>query len=125
MQLLLLLQVSAALQAARKYLVIDFSRVRGLDATGARTFSTVCHDLADLGITPVFTRVAHSGIRELLRAHAVPLRRETWPPDLLLPLPGAAGAADGASEEDEEEEGQVLEFETLEEGLRWVVELHV
>ena len=59
--------------AAPKFFVLDFSRVKGLDATAARTLGTLYRDLAQLDITPVVTGANHGAIRQLLAAHGVPL----------------------------------------------------
>ncbi|PSC75492.1 Sulfate Permease Family [Micractinium conductrix] len=58
---------------APKFLLLDFTRVKGIDATAARTLGSLFRDLAQLEITPVVTAAAHHCIRELLLAHGAPL----------------------------------------------------
>ncbi|KFM27903.1 Uncharacterized protein C24H6.11c [Auxenochlorella protothecoides] len=54
-------QAVAALRAAPRFLVLDFTRVRGMDATGARTFAVLCRDLLALGVTPLLAALDHHG----------------------------------------------------------------
>eukprot|EP00887_Chlorella_sp_A99_P005390 scaffold1.g5390.t1 len=100
---------AAALAAAPKFLVLDFTQaglvdslfdVRGIDATGARTFKGVTRELSLLGITAVIANAGCHGIRELLLAHGVPLHLQvcynlSWPPAAPPPPPAAGGLPPG------------------------------
>jgi SulP family sulfate permease len=81
----------AALAAAPAYLLLDFSGVRGLDATGARTMGTLYAELAQQGVTLVLAGASHHKMRPLLAAHGLPLSPAPyrWPPELAGP--GSAG----------------------------------
>ncbi|KAL6781953.1 hypothetical protein ACKKBF_B10080 [Auxenochlorella protothecoides x Auxenochlorella symbiontica] len=89
-------QAVAALRAAPRFLVLDFTRVRGMDATGARTFAVLCRDLLALGVTPLLAALDHHGVRPLLAAHGVPMGRRAWPPEVGA---GAGAGGDGAGSE--------------------------
>ncbi|KAI3438511.1 hypothetical protein D9Q98_000939 [Chlorella vulgaris] len=99
--------------AAPKFMVVDFSQVKGLDATAARTLGALFRDLAQLDIAPVVTAARPADIRQLLKAHGVPL-----PP---LPTASAqhAAPASGPSAAAELDSQHCHEFLTYEEGVRF------
>jgi SulP family sulfate permease len=132
-------QAVAALDAAPKFMVLDFAKVTGLDSSGARTLAAAVRELAALGVAPVLTGAGHHGVAALLAAHDVRLRSTRWPPEL-RPAEGEeaalggggggggalaaaaleeGGGAGGAGEVEGEGEPEVLLFPTLEEGLRF------
>lgn len=83
-------QALAALSIAPKFLVIDLSKVTGMDSSGARTVADTIRSLAALGVTPILTGAGHHGILSLLRVHDVRFRAMRWPPELQPPPPGAS-----------------------------------
>jgi MFS superfamily sulfate permease-like transporter/CRP-like cAMP-binding protein len=83
-------QALAALSVAPKFLVIDLSKVTGMDSSGARTVADTIRSLAALGVTPILTGAGHHGILSLLRVHDVRFRTMRWPPELQPPPPGAS-----------------------------------
>lgn len=88
-------QVYEALHAAPRFLVLDFTAARGLDATGARTFGVLCRDLLALGVIPLLSCSEHDGIASLLSAHGVDAARVKWPPEV-RDAAGIAGWAEAA-----------------------------
>jgi len=141
-------QALAALSVAPKFLIIDLSKVTGMDSSGAGAVADTIRSLDAVGVTPVLTGAGHHGILSLLHVHDLRFRAMRWPPELPPPPPGASpfnGAApllEGVEEEEghrqglersssalagglatsmqeEEEEPEALSFPLLEEGLRF------
>jgi len=83
-------QALAALSVAPKFLVIDLSKVTGMDSSGARTVADTIRSLDALGITPILTGAGHHGILSLLEVNDVRFRAMRWPPELQPPPPGAS-----------------------------------
>lgn len=126
-----------AVASAPRFFVIDFSKVTGMDSSGARTIASVCRELGAAGITPILTNTDHHGIVGLLNAHDVVLRFMKWPPELRPATPPAAAAAPlsptasaligaaapqgepGAHAAPAEDEPIVFLFRSREEGLRF------
>ncbi|KAK9824383.1 hypothetical protein WJX72_009880 [[Myrmecia] bisecta] len=73
-------RADAAVAAAPRFLLLDFRRVNGLDATAARTFSTLHSSLQQLGVELILTSLppSRSRLRWLLLAHGVILEDSDW-----------------------------------------------
>lgn len=56
----LLERAKAAVAESPHYVVLDFRRVHGLDATAARTFGTLASTLAVMGVQLIVTQARHS-----------------------------------------------------------------
>ncbi|KAK9839095.1 hypothetical protein WJX74_009429 [Apatococcus lobatus] len=96
--------VSLALAVAPRFLVLDFRRVNGLDATAARTFGTLCASLGARGIEMIITHVPKKQMRKLMRSHGI-----------ILP--------DAELEEGEKPPGSTArEFRTMEAGIQYCEE---
>ena len=80
-------QALAALSIAPKFLIIDLSKVTGMDSSGARTLAETIRDLGVLGMTAILTGAGHHGIMELLQMHDVRIKGMRWPPELCPPPP--------------------------------------
>ena len=78
-------QASAALAEAPRFLIIDWSRATGCDASGARTIAGCLREVTALGVTPVLTATHHHGIDVMLSAHGAHLAYMKWPPELHAP----------------------------------------
>ncbi|GAB4822722.1 hypothetical protein N2152v2_009768 [Parachlorella kessleri] len=101
---------AAALEQAPRFLILDFRRVQGLDATAARTFVTLHSKLHRKGIQLIITHLPTSrpGICKLLVAQGLILRR---------PAEAAAGAGDSG------DGGPACRwFSTMEAGLQYCEE---
>ncbi|KAL4419479.1 hypothetical protein ABPG77_008281 [Micractinium sp. CCAP 211/92] len=85
-------KVAAALAESPRFLILDFRRVQGLDATAARSFVTLHNKLTRMGIQLVITHITarNANARELLAAQGLILRQP--------PTSGAAAAGDWAAE---------------------------
>ncbi|KAI8107618.1 hypothetical protein M9435_002646 [Picochlorum sp. BPE23] len=118
-------QCENASAASPRFLVIDFSKVSGMDSSGSRTISGVTRELQRHGITPILTGLKEGGMETLLTAHEVVLQKMTWPPkiqstplshDVLHIEEGVEShesmCVDAALE-------SVYSFPTLEEGVRF------
>ncbi|KAL4431193.1 hypothetical protein ABPG75_006449 [Micractinium tetrahymenae] len=70
-------KVAAALAESPRYLILDFRRVQGLDATAARSFVTLHNKLTRMGIQLVITHITarNANVRELLAAQGLILRQ--------------------------------------------------
>ncbi|PRW58874.1 sulfate transporter [Chlorella sorokiniana] len=106
--------------AAPRFLLLDLSSVKGIDATAARTLASLLRDLGQLDIAPVVTGATHRpSIRPLLLAHGAPLPPEPAPSadaasPFLLHSTAVAAAADLAGPQQ-----HCHEFASYEEGLRF------
>lgn len=114
----------AALEAAPKFLVIDFSKVTGMDCSGARTIAGVVRDMGQLGVTPIVTGARKKSVLELLSAHDVALKPMRWPPNIpRISTDSGTGNGNlgngGAEKQAADDVSEVLMFATLEEGLRF------
>lgn len=118
-----------AVNAAPKFLIIDFSKVTGLDSSGARTIAGVTRELERHGIMPILSGLRRDGIASLLQAHEVNISPIVWPPDV-APIEANEGLSyqefnvPYSPKQDEGSEtlgfsAPVFLFETLEEGLRF------
>ncbi|CAD7702019.1 unnamed protein product [Ostreobium quekettii] len=66
-------RIECAVNSAPKFLLLDFQRVHGIDATAARSFSTLCKKLQMIGVEAFITHLPSTrpGVRRLLVAHGV------------------------------------------------------
>lgn len=76
-------KLAAALAQSPRFLILDFRRVQGLDATAARSFVTLHNKLQRMGIQLIITHITarNANVRELLAAQGLVLKQ---------PTPGAA-----------------------------------
>ena len=88
-------QALAALAVAPKFLVIDLSKVTGMDSSGARTIAeTVRDSVLTYGVTPIIAGAGHHGMHALLQVNDIKLRDMRWPPELHpLLVPSRPGAS--------------------------------
>jgi SulP family sulfate permease len=108
----------AALEAAPRFLLLDFSRVTGMDASGARAVAgAVLAARAATGVEPVLAAADRHGALELLAAHGLAARRMRWPP--ALPPADGGGAAAAAPAAPDDAGAEVPLFPTAEEALRY------
>ena len=70
----LLERAKAALAESPRYVLLDFLRVHGLDATAARTFGTLASTLAMMGVQLIVTKLDNVEAARLLAAHGVVLQ---------------------------------------------------
>eukprot|EP01025_Chloroclados_australasicus_P038986 TRINITY_DN4023_c0_g1_i5.p1 TRINITY_DN4023_c0_g1~~TRINITY_DN4023_c0_g1_i5.p1 ORF type:complete len:784 (+),score=96.96 TRINITY_DN4023_c0_g1_i5:30-2354(+) len=89
-------QCIKAVEAAPKFLLLDFRRVTGLDATAARTLASLVNSLNQMGVTLLITHlpVRRPWIKRLLRAQKV-------------------------IEGENDDEGLCIAFDTMEDGLMY------
>eukprot|EP00887_Chlorella_sp_A99_P005506 scaffold1.g5506.t1 len=111
-----LARVAAALEEAPHFLILDFRRVQGLDATAARTFVTLAARLARMGVQLIIahTPASSPSVKRLLMAQGLVLRKPS-------PL-GAAGAADAAQAESEPAGNHCLWFASMDQALNYCEE---
>lgn len=119
----------SAMLAAPKFLIIDFSKVTGLDSSGARTLAGVTRELERHGIAPILTGMGHHGIIKLLESHEVHIKHMVWPPEvtpLTERVPGRNQDYDlpmspkyDVPLEPEVFHSFVYSFESIEDGLRF------
>ncbi|PRW58410.1 sulfate transporter [Chlorella sorokiniana] len=77
-------KVAAALAESPRFLILDFRRVQGLDATAARSFVTLHNKLHRMGIQLIITHIParRGNVRRLLAAQGLILRQPTAVTDL-------------------------------------------
>ena len=123
---------NSALQAAPKFLIIDFAKVTGIDSSGARTIAGVTRELDRHGIAPILTGIGNKGMLKLLAAHEVNTKHMVWPPEV-IPRREGAGSPVTANLDYElpstpKQENMIIAdtitpivyvFHSLEEGLRF------
>lgn len=125
-----LLAAGEALQEAPLVLLLDMSRVHGIDATAARSFLTLQSRLRRQGVRLVLTGLRNDDtgrrVRKLLVGQGLILQRPTPPNSSAVTSPSAgagAGGGGGLSESNEE----CAWFPSMDEGLHWCEEsfLHI
>ena len=81
----LLERATAAVAESPRFVLLDFRRVHGLDATAARTIGTLASTLATMGVQLIVTQLDNPETARLLAAHGVELHEPG-----VAPLPPGA-----------------------------------
>lgn len=106
---------------APRFFIVDFTRVSGMDSTGARMVGSTLREMATMHVNMVLANVDHHGISDLLKSHEVKLRHLRWPPEVHAVVQGSEpeDAVNGFPTASQPEEPEALCFTSLEEGLRF------
>ena len=78
-------QTSAAVAEAPRFLIVDWSRATGCDASAARTIAGCLKEITSYGVTPILTAAHHHKIDQMLSAYGVHLGYMKWPPEFHSP----------------------------------------
>lgn len=111
-----------AMLESPRFFIVDFTRVSGMDSTGARMVGSTLRELSTMRVNMVLTNVDHHGIGDLLKSHEVKLRFLCWPPEVralgqIREIDD--GGCSGMALSSHPEEPEALCFASLEEGLRF------
>ena len=105
---------STALSSAPKFLILDFSQLTGIDASGAKVIGSLCQFLERNSISPLLSAVGSEEHKYLLKAHGVKCKPTIWPPPETTVI-------DRQDEEEEREEDGIhcMEFKSASNALRY------